>query len=117
MDKYREYVGWGSIAHAALSFLPIPIPVLPPSQWVALTQMIPGIGYVALMLMPMLLFAAGIGLVKGWDGGKKLFGIWALIASLSAAAGLQGDPGAAGLDLAIIGGASAIVFWGIWKRR
>ena len=94
MKQYRETIGWGAIVVAALNFIPVPLPTLP----------------------PMLLFAAGIGLVKGWDGGRKLFVIWAAISGLAALAGLQYDPVGPAVDLAVIGACLAVVLWGDWRR-
>ena len=77
MEKYRHIIGWGAIVVAALNFIPLPLPALPPMLTAEMVLLLPGLGPVLLMLAPMLLFAAGIGLVKGWDGGRKLFVIWA----------------------------------------
>ncbi len=117
MEKYRTWIGWGAIGHAALSFLPIPLPMLPPSQWIGMAFLVPGIGMAVLTLLPMLLFAAGIGLIKGWGGGKKLFAIWAAIAGAGALAGLQYDPQSSMIDLALLGACLGIVFWGDWPKR
>ena len=116
MEKYRIYIGWGAIVVAALSFIPVPLPALPPMLSSPMFLLLPGVGGVLLMLVPMLLFAAGIGLVKGWDGGRKLFVIWAAIAGLAALAGLQYGAGESMLDLAVIGACLAVVLWGDWRR-
>ena len=116
MKLYRPYVGWGAIVVAALYFLPLPLPALPPMLSAATFLLLPAIGPVLLMLSPMLLFAAGIGLVKGWDGGRQLFVIWAVIGGLAALAGLQYAPVEAAVDLVVIGGSLLVVLWGDWRR-
>ncbi|NCN84571.1 MAG: hypothetical protein GW808_09210 [Sphingomonadales bacterium] len=117
MEKYREYIGWGAIIVAALSFLRLPfLSALPPMLSAPMLMMLPGVGPVLIMLVPMLLFAAGIGLVKGWDGGRKLFVVWAVIGGLAAVAGLQYIPAAAAVDLAVIGVSLLVVLWGDWRR-
>ncbi|MBQ0772762.1 MAG: hypothetical protein KBT59_13010 [Sphingomonadales bacterium] len=116
MKQYRHYVGWGAIIVAALNFLPLPLPPLPPMRSSAMLMMLPGIGPVLMMLAPMLLFAAGIGLVRGWDGGRKLFLAWSVIGGLSALAGLQYFPMTATIDLTIIGLCLLVVLWGDWRR-
>lgn len=90
--------------------------MLPPSQWVGLAFLLPGIGMAALTLLPMLLFAAGIGLVKEWDGGKKLFAIWAAIAGAGALFGLSNDMQGAIIDLVILGLCLIVIFWNDWRR-
>lgn len=114
--KFRQYIGWGAIVVSALTFIPIPLPALPPLLSSAMVMLLPGVGPVLMMLVPMLLFAAGIGLVKEWDGGRKLFLIWAVIGGLSALAGLQYIPAAATVDLAVIGACVVVVLWGDWRR-
>ena len=116
MKQYRPYVGWGAIIVAALNFLPLPLPPLPPMLSSAMLMLLPGIGPVLMMLAPMLLFAAGIGLVRGWDGGRKLFLAWSIIGGLSALAGLQYFPMTAAIDLTIIGLCLLVVLWGDWRR-
>ena len=116
MKQYRHYVGWGAIIVAALNFLPLPLPPLPPMLSSAMLMLLPGIGPVLMMLAPMLLFAAGIGLVRGWDGGRKLFLAWSIIGGLSALAGLQYFPMTAAIDLTIIGLCLLVVLWGDWRR-
>lgn len=116
MEKYRQIIGWGAIVVAALNFLPIPLPALPPMLTAPMALLLPGLGPVLMMLMPMLLFAAGIGLVKSWDGGRKLFVIWAVIGGVVALAGLQYDLVKAAVDLAVIGVSLAVVLWGDWRR-
>jgi len=116
MEHYRIYIGWAAITLAALTFLPLPLPALPPMLTAPAMMLLPGVGPVLMMLMPMLLFAAGIGLVKGWDGGRKLFVVWAVIGGLSAVAGLDYAPVEAMVDLAVIGVALAVVLWGDWRR-
>jgi len=116
MKQYRHYVGWGAIIVAALNFLPLPLPPLPPMRSSAMLMLLPGIGPVLMMLAPMLLFAAGIGLVRGWDGGRKLFLAWSIIGGLSALAGLQYFPMTAAIDLTIIGLCLLVVLWGDWRR-
>lgn len=116
MKQYRHYVGWGAIIVAALNFLPLPLPLLPPMLSSAMLMLLPGIGPVLMMLAPMLLFAAGIGLVRGWDGGRKLFLAWSIIGGLSALAGLQYFPMTAAIDLTIIGLCLLVVLWGDWRR-
>ena len=116
MKQYRPYVGWGAIIVAALNFLPIPLPALPPMLTAPMMMLLPGIGPVLMMLSPMLLFAAGIGLARGWDGGRKLFLAWSLIGGLSALAGLQYIPMTAAIDLTIIGVCLLVGLWGDWRR-
>ncbi|VWX58921.1 hypothetical protein [Sphingorhabdus sp. 109] len=116
MEQYRHIVGWGAIAVAAITFLPLPLPALPPMLTASMVMLVPGLGPVLMMLMPMLLFAAGIGLLKGWDGGRKLFVVWAVIAGLAAVAGLDYLPVAAMVDLTVIGASLAVVLWGDWQR-
>ena len=116
MNQYRIYVGWGAIAVAALNFLPLPLPALPPMLSSAMFLLLPGLGPVLTLLSPMLLFAAGIGLVRGWDGGRKLFVVWAVIGGLAAIAGLSYIPLAATVDLAVIAACLAVVLWGDWRR-
>ena len=117
MQKYREYVGWGAIIVSALSFLNLPfLPALPPMLSAGMLMAVPALGAVLMMLVPMLLFAAGIGLIKGWDGGRQLFVIWALIGALAAFSGLSYIPVAAALDLVLIGVSLVIVLWGDWRR-
>ena len=66
MERFREYVGWGAIILSALYFIPVPLPVLPPMLTASVPVAGPRVfGQILLMLYPMLLFAAGIGLVKG----------------------------------------------------
>tara|TARA_R110000824_G_scaffold150891_1_gene321698 strand:+ start:797 stop:1171 length:375 start_codon:yes stop_codon:yes gene_type:complete len=115
MKQYREYVGWGAIVVAALNFLPIPLPALPPMLSSSMFLLLPGLGPILMMLAPMLLFAAGIGLAKGWDGGRKLFVIWAAISGLAALAGLQYSPVEPAVDLVVIGASLAVVLWGDWR--
>lgn len=116
MKKYREYIGWGAIVVAALSFIPVPLPALPPMLSAPMLMLLPGVGPVLMLLVPMLLFAAGIGLVKGWDGGRKLFVVWAVIGGLAAIAGLSYIPMAATVDLAVIAASLVVVLWGDWRR-
>ncbi|MEQ8741692.1 hypothetical protein [Parasphingorhabdus sp.] len=116
MKQYRHYVGWGAIIVAALNFLPIPLPALPPMLTAPMMMLLPGIGPVLMMLSPMLLFAAGIGLARGWDGGRKLFLAWSIIGGLSALAGLQYIPMTAAIDLTVIGACLLVVLWGDWRR-
>lgn len=116
MKQYRHIVGWGAIIGAALNFLPLPLPALPPMLTADMVLLLPGIGPVLMMLSPMLLFAAGIGLVKGWDGGRKLYAAWTVIGGLSALAALEYDLVAASVDLAVIAGSLAVVLWGDWRR-
>jgi hypothetical protein len=116
MKQYRETIGWGAIVVAALNFLPLPLPALPPMLSASMFLLLPAIGPILMMISPMLLFAAGIGLVKGWDGGRKLFVIWAAISGLAALAGLQYDPVAPAVDLAVIGASLVVVVWGDWRR-
>ncbi len=116
MEKYRIYIGWGAIIVAALNFIPIPLPALPPMLSSSMFLLLPGVGPVLLMLVPMLLFAAGIGLVKGWDGGRKLFVIWGAIAGLAALAGLQYSAAEPVVDLAVIGACLVVVLWGDWRQ-
>ncbi len=116
MEQYRHIVGWGAIAVAALNFLPLPLPALPPMLTAPMMMLLPGLGPVLMMLSPMLLFAAGIGLVKGWDGGRKLFVAWAVVSGLSAVAGLDYAPVEAMVDLVVIGVSLAVVLWGDWRR-
>jgi hypothetical protein len=116
MKKYREYIGWGAIVVAALSFIPVPLPALPPMLSAPMLMLLPGVGPVLMLLVPMLLFAAGIGLVRGWDGGRKLFVVWAVIGGLAAIAGLTYIPMAAAVDLAVIAVSLVVVLWGDWRR-
>ena len=116
MEQYRHYVGWGAIAVAALNFLPIPLPSLPPMLSSAMLLLVPGVGSVLMLLSPMLLFAAGIGLVRGWDGGRKLFLAWAVLGGVAALAGLQYSLVAPAVDLALIGVSLVVVLWGDWRR-
>lgn len=116
MKQYREYIGWGAIVVAALTFVPLPLPTLPPMRSASMFLLLPAIGPILMMASPMLLFAAGIGLVKGWDGGRKLFVVWAAIAGLAALAALQYDPVEPAIDLAVIGACLAVVLWGDWRR-
>ena len=117
MKQYREYIGWGAIVIAALNFLPLSfLPALPPMLSASMFLLLPAIGPILMMISPMLLFAAGIGLVKGWDGGRKRFVIWAAISGLAAFAGLQYDPVGPAVDLAVIGACLAVVLWGDWRR-
>mgnify|MGYP003647176867 CR=1 FL=1 len=117
MNQYRIYVGWGAIAVAALNFLPLSfLPALPPMLSASMFLLLPAIGPILMMISPMLLFAAGIGLVKGWDGGRKLFVVWAVIGGLAAIAGLSYIPLAATVDLAVIAACLAVVLWGDWRR-
>jgi uncharacterized membrane protein len=116
MKQYREYIGWGAIVVAALTFIPLPLPTLPPMRSSSMFLLLPAIGPILMMASPMLLFAAGIGLVKGWDGGRKLFVVWAAIAGLAALAALQYDPVEPVIDLAVIGACLAVVLWGDWRR-
>lgn len=116
MENYRHIVGWGAIAVAAITFLPLPLPALPPMLTAPMMMLLPALGPILMMLSPMLLFAAGIGLVKGWDGGRKLFVVWSVIGGLSAVAGLDYAPVEAAVDLAVIGGSLVVVLWGDWRR-
>jgi hypothetical protein len=116
MEKYRQYIGWGAIVVAALKFLPIPLPVLPPMLSSSMLLLLPGVGPVLMMLAPMLLFAAGIGLVRGWDGGRKLFLVWAVIGGLAALGGWQYSPVASVVDLAVIATCLVVLLWGDWRR-
>ncbi|MEJ6594093.1 hypothetical protein [Parasphingorhabdus sp.] len=116
MEKYRQTIGWGAIFVAALKFLPIPLPVLPPMLSSSMLLLLPGVGPVLMMLAPMLLFAAGIGLVRGWDGGRKLFLVWAVIGGLAAFGGWQYNPAASAVDLAVIAACLVVVLWGDWRR-
>lgn len=117
IQEFRHFVGWGAIVVAALSFLRLPfLPALPPMLSAPMLMLLPGVGPVLMMLVPMLLFAAGIGLVKGWDGGRKLFVVWAVIGGLAAIAGLSYIPVAATVDLAVIGVSLVVVLWGDWRR-
>ncbi|WP_417622610.1 hypothetical protein [Parasphingorhabdus sp.] len=111
MKKYRETIGWGAIAVAALNFLPLPLPALPPMLSASALLLLPAIGPVLIMLSPMLLFAAGIGLVKGWDGGRKLFVVWAVIGGLAALGGLQYTPADSVVDLAVIVACLVVILW------
>lgn len=111
MDKYRQYVGWGAIIVSALYFIPVPLPLLPPMLTASGLLLVPALGQVLLMLYPMLLFAAGIGLVKGWDGGKKLFAIWCIFAVPAAIASFQFNHVFAALDLAVIAASLLVIFW------
>ena len=116
MEKLRIWIGWGAIGHAALSFLPTPLPPLPPASWTLLALQIPVIGMLLMMAVPMLLFAAGIGLVKGMNGGRILFAIWAGIAGAGTLVALSYGLSTAMIDLVIIGSALAVVWWGFWKK-
>lgn len=116
MEKYRHLIGWGAIAVAALHFIPLPLPPLPPMLSSAMFLALPAIGPVLMMLSPMLLFAAGIGLVKGWDGGRQLFVIWSVVGGLAALGGYQFDPMRSTIDLVVIAVALAVVLWGDWRR-
>lgn len=116
MNKYREYVGWGAIILAAVSFLPVPLPSLPPMLTAGALMLVPGLGKILLMLYPMLLFAAGIGIVKGWDGGKKLFGVWSMFAIPAALASLQYNYVFAAVDLVVIIGCLVVIFWNDWRK-
>lgn len=116
MEQYRIMVGWGAIAVAALAFLPLPLPLLPPMLSAGMLMLVPVIGPVLMLLSPMLLFAAGIGLVKGWDGGRKLFLAWAVIGIFAALGGWAYQPVRAMVDLAVIGGCLVVVLWGDWRR-
>lgn len=116
MTKCRIWIGWAAIAHAAITFLPLPLPILPPSQWMGLAYSIPVIGMALLTLLPMLLFAAGIGLVKQWDGGRKLFAIWAAIIGAGALSSLSYDLTSALIDLAIVTICLVILFWSDWRK-
>jgi hypothetical protein len=116
MEQVRIYIGWGAIVVSALNFLPLPLPALPPMLSAAAMMLAPGIGTVLMMLSPMLLFAAGIGLVRGWDGGRKLFLVWSVVGGLAALGGLQYDAVASAVDLAVIGLCLAVVLWGDWRR-
>ena len=111
MDRYREYVGWGAIILSALYFIPVPLPILPPMLTAGSLMLVPALGQILLMLYPMLLFAAGIGLVKGWDGGKKLFAVWCLLAVPAAIASFKFDHISAAIDLLVIAGCLAVIFW------
>lgn len=116
MKQYRIIIGWGAIIVAALNFLPLPLPTLPPMLSSSMFLLLPGVGGVLMMLSPMLLFAAGIGLVKGWDGGRKLFLIWAVIGGLAALGGLQYDAVASVVDLMTIAVCLVVVLWSDWRR-
>lgn len=116
MNKYREYVGWGAIILAALNFLPIPLPSLPPMLTAGALMMVPGLGKILLMLYPMLLFAAGIGIVKGWNRGKKLFGVWSMFAIPAAIASFKYNYVLAAVDLAVIVGCLIVIFWNDWRQ-
>ena len=106
---------------AALNFLPVPLPSLPPMLTAGALMLVPGLGKILLMLYPMLLFAAGIGLVKGWDGGKKLFGVWSIFAVPTAIASFKFSQIFAAVDLAVIAGCLIVIFWNdgrkMWWRR
>ncbi|MEO9601445.1 hypothetical protein [Parasphingorhabdus sp.] len=117
MKQYRDTIGWGAIIVAALHFLPIPIlPALPPMLSSSMFLLLPGLGPVLMMIAPMLLFAAGIGLVKGWDGGRKLFVIWAALSGLAAIGGFQYSPSDSIVDLAVIAACLVVVLWGDWRQ-
>jgi len=116
MEKYRQTIGWGAIVVSALKFLPIPLPVLPPMLSSSMLLLLPGVGPVLMVLAPMLLFAAGIGLVRGWDGGRKLFLVWAVIGGLAAFGGWQYNPVASVVDLVVIAGCLVVLLWGDWRR-
>lgn len=113
MEQYRIMVGWGAIAVAALAFLPLPLPLLPPMLSARMLMLVPAIGPMLMLLSPMLLFAAGIGLVNGC---RKLFLVWAVIGGLAAVAGLPYDPVRAMVDLAVIAGCLVVLLWGDWRR-
>lgn len=116
MEKYRAFIGWGAIIVSALKFIPLPLPALPPMLSSPMFMLLPGIGPVLMLLAPMLLFAAGIGLVKGWDGGRKLFLVWAVIGGLAALAGLQYSAVESAVDLTVIGVCLVVVLWGDWRQ-
>lgn len=116
MNKYREYVGWGAIIMAALSFLPIPLPALPPMLTSTALMQVPGLGKILLMLYPMVLFAAGIGIVKGWDGGKKLFAVWSMFAIPAAISSFKFNYVFAAVDLTVIAGCLVVIFWNDWRK-
>ena len=116
MEKYRQTVGWGAIIVSALHFIPIPLPSLPPMLSSPMFLLLPGIGPVLMMLAPMLLFAAGIGLVRGWEGGKKLFLVWAAIGGLAALGGFAYSPVESAVDLVVIGGCLVVIFWQDGRR-
>ena len=44
MKEYREYIGWGAIVVAALSFIPVPLPALPPMLSAPMLMLLPGVG-------------------------------------------------------------------------
>lgn len=117
MEKYRTAVGWGAVGMAALTFLPIPLPDLPPMLNAPMLLTLPLLGKILLIIHPMLLFAAGIGLIKGWDGGKKLFALWSALAIAAALVGWQYNYIFAGADLLVIFVALGIVYWGAWRKR
>jgi len=116
MKQYRIIVGWGAIVVAALAFLPLPLPLLPPMLSAQMLLLVPTLGPVLMLLSPMLLFAAGIGLVKGWDGGRKLFLVWAVIGGLAAVGGWSYQPVRAMVDLTVMAGGLVVVLWGDWRR-
>ncbi len=116
MEQVRITIGWGAIVVAALDFLALPLPALPPMLSASMVLLLPGLGPVLMMLSPMLLFAAGIGLVKGWDGGRKLFVIWSVIGGLAALGGLPYDALASVVDLVTIGACLVVVLWGDWRK-
>ena len=102
MKNFRAYIGWGAIIVSALNFLSLPLPALPPMLSSEMVLLLPGLGSVLMMLSPMLLFAAGIGLVRGWDGGRKLFLVWAVIGGAAALGGWPYSPTRSAVDLAVI---------------
>jgi len=116
MKKYRNIVGWGAIVVSALAFLPLPLPALPPMLSAGMLRAVPAIGTILMLLSPMLLFAAGIGLVRGWDGGRKLFLAWAVIGALAAFGGWAYQPVRAMVDLVVIAGSMAVVLGRDWRR-
>ncbi len=116
MDQYRIYIGWAAIVVAALEFLSLPLPALPPMLSSAAYILLPGLGPVLIMLSPMLLFAAGIGLVKEWDGGRKLFLAWSVLGGLAALAAFSYDPVPASVDLVVIAACLVVILWGDWRR-
>lgn len=115
MEKYHGWIAWAAIAHASLTFLQIRLPL--PSHWDELAHFLPAIKGILLTIMPMLLFAAGIGIIKQWEGGRPLFALWAAIAGVGALIGLQYDPIFSTLDLAILGGSVALLYWRPRRRQ
>jgi len=113
MEQVRITIGWGAIVVAALAFLPLPLPALPPMLSAGMLMLVPVIGPVLMLLSPMLLIAAGIGLVNGC---RKLFLVWAVIGGLAAVAGLPYDPVRSMVDLAVIGGCLVVLLWGDWRK-